>query len=259
MGKNLDSHMHRTRAGRAHDQNSVDALVENHRHVVDAIARRICSAIPNFASIELRDLIQAGNVGLVNAIDSYSAETGVPFEVYARFRIRGEMLDALRKLDAASRTLRAWQRRIRRTAVELKDRLNREPSEEEISGQLGVAVHQFRRKTLDIRLACAVTQSNQRSDRMEDASREQPGPSETRPDAMQSELERKKLVRYAVSQLPERPRRIIVMYYQQEYTMREIGEIMRLDESRISQIHKGALRAMAENLRLSGIRSATDL
>ena len=104
-----------------------------------------------------------------------------------------------------------------------------------------------------------MTRSAQRADRMEEATQEQPSPSETRPDSLQSGLERKKIVMFAVNQLPDKPRRIIQMYYQQEYTMREIGEILRLDESRISQIHKGALRLIGENLRLSGIRSATDL
>lgn len=251
--------LHRTRASRVNAQGSLDAVVESHSHVVDAIARRIRAAIPAFACIEFRDLIQAGNVGLVAAVQSYSSETGVPFEVYARFRIRGEMLDTLRKLDAASRNLRVWQRKIKRTATDLKVRLNREPSEEEISGQLGLGLSKLRQKALDIRSACAVTQSGQRSDRMEEVSLEQPGPAEVRPDCMQSEIERRKLVKYALNQLPERPRQIILMYYQQEYTMREISEIMQLDESRISQIHKGALRSMAENLRLSGIHSATDI
>jgi len=94
---------------------------------------------------------------------------------------------------------------------------------------------------------------------MEEATQEQPGPSEARPDSLRSDQERQKIVDFAVSQLPDRPRQIILMYYQQEYTMREIGEILRLDESRISQIHKGALRLIEENLRMSGIRSATDL
>jgi RNA polymerase sigma factor for flagellar operon FliA len=94
---------------------------------------------------------------------------------------------------------------------------------------------------------------------MEEATQEQPGPSESRPDSLQSDMERRKIVSFAVNQLPDRPRQIILMYYQEDYTMREIGQKLRLDESRISQIHKGALRAMAENLRMSGINSATDL
>jgi RNA polymerase sigma factor for flagellar operon FliA len=223
------------------------------------MARRVRASIPDFACIELKDLIQAGHVGLVNAVHAYSPETGVPFELYARFRIRGEMLDTLRKLDAASRTLRLWQKRIRKTALDLSIHLKREPTEEEISRQLGLELDRLRRKNLDIRAACAVTRSAQPADRMDEATQEQPGPLESRPDSLQSDMERRKIVRFAVNQLPERPRQIILMYYQQEYTMREIGEILQLDESRISQIHKGALRLLAENLRLSGIRSPTDL
>ena len=259
MPQTLDIEPLRSHAGRTEGQSSLEAIVESHGHVVDSMARRIRASIPDFACIELKDLIQAGNVGLVNAVHSYSPDTGVPFELYARFRIRGEMLDTLRKLDAASRTLRGWQRKIRRTALDLSIHLKREPTEEEISTQLGLELDRLRRKNLDIRAACAVTRSAHRADRMEEATQEQPGPSESRPDSLQSDLERRKIVMFAVNQLPDRPRQIILMYYQQEYTMREIGEILRLDESRISQIHKGALRLMAENLRMSGIRSATDL
>lgn len=247
------------KVGQTDRSNSLEAIVESHGHVVDSMARRIRASIPDFACIELKDLVQAGNVGLVNAVHSYSANTGVPFELYARFRIRGEMLDTLRKLDAASRTLRVWQKRIRRTSLDLSIHLKREPTEEEVSTQLGLELDRLRKKNLDIRLACAVTRSAQRADRMEEATQEQPGPSESRPDSLQSQLERRKIVKFAVNQLPERPRQIIQMYYQQEYTMREIGEKLRLDESRISQIHKGALRLIAENLRMSGITSATDL
>jgi RNA polymerase sigma factor for flagellar operon FliA len=237
----------------------MDAVVEGHRRVVDSMARRVRASIPNFACIELKDLIQAGNVGLVNAVRSYSADTGVPFELYARFRIRGEMLDTLRKLDAASRTLRSWQRKIHRTALDLSLHLKREPTEEEISGQLGLELDRLRQKNLHIRAAAAVTRSSHRADRMDEATQEQPGPSEVRPDFLQSDSERRKIMMFAINQLPERSRQVILMYYQQEHTMRQIGEVLQLDESRISQIHKGALRLMAENLRMTGIHTATDL
>jgi RNA polymerase sigma factor for flagellar operon FliA len=259
MPQILDVEPPRSQAGRTGGQSSLEAIVESHSHVVDSMARRIRASIPEFACIELKDLIQAGHVGLVNAVRSFSPETKVPFELYARFRIRGEMLDTLRKLDAASRTLRVWQKKIRRTALDLSAHLKRDPTEEEISTQLGLELDRLRRKNLDIRAASAVTRSAQRADRMEEATQEQPGPSESRPDSLQSGLERKKIVMFAVNQLPDKPRQIIQMYYQQEYTMREIGEILRLDESRISQIHKGALRLIGENLRLTGIRSANDL
>lgn len=259
MPLTIDASPCRSKPGKAERQSSLEAIVESHGHIVDSMARRIRASIPDFACIELKDLIQAGNVGLVNAVHTFSPNIGVPFELYARFRIRGEILDTLRKLDAASRTLRWWQKKIRRTALDLSIHLNREPTEEELSLHLGLELDRLRQKNLDIRAACAVTRSSQRGDQLEEATQEQPGPSENRPDNLQSDLERRKIVKFVVSQLPDRPRQIIRMYYQQEYTMREIGKILCLDESRISQIHKGALRLMAENLRMSGIRSITHL
>ncbi len=227
--------------------------------MVDSMARRMRASLPGVACVELKDLVQAGNVGLVNAIHSYSQTSGVPFEIYARFRVRGEMLDMLRRLDAASRTLRNWQKKIRRTVLDLSIRLKREPTEEEVCGQLGMALDRLRRKNVDIRAAYAVTRSGQSGGRMEEVTQEQPGPSESRPDTLQSDVERRQIVRFAVNQLPDRPRQIILMYYHQEYTMREIGERLRLDESRVSQIHKGALQKMLTSLKMSGIRSASDL
>jgi RNA polymerase sigma factor for flagellar operon FliA len=238
---------------------TAESLFDSHQYIVESIARRIRASLPDFASIEHTDLIQSGNMGLVYAIRSYTPESGVPFELFARFRIRGEMLDALRRLDTASRSLRGWQRKIRRITADLSTHLKREPTEEEISGHLGLQLDYYRKKSLDIRTASAVSRSGQSSERLEEASRETPGPYETRPDSLQSDRERKHLITYAINQLPDRHRRVILMYYQQEYTMRQIGEILCLDESRISQIHKGALRAMAENLRLSGIKSSADL
>lgn len=222
------------------------------------MARRIRASIPFTASLEMTDLTQAGNVGLLNAIQSYSPEAGVPFDLYARFRIRGEMLDTLRKLDSASRTLRGWQRRIRHSARELSADLQREPTEEEISSHLGLELGRLRQKNLAIRTASAVTGSGPGASQLEE-NVQGCDPAETRPDMLQSERERRKIMMFAINQLPERPRKVILMYYQQERTMREIGEALCLDESRISQIHKGALRTIAENLRLTGIRSRRDL
>ena len=234
-------------------------MVESHGQLVESIARRIHASLPESACIDLRDLIQAGNVGLVNAMRSYAETTRVPFGVYARFRIRGEILDMLRELDAGSRNIRTWQRKIHDAVVDLSSRLNREPTDEEIGTQLGMSVPRIRRKNLDLRMAWAVARSNQCGDEIEDQRLEHPGPCESRPDALQSNLERRRIVRFAVDQLPERPRQIILMYYQQEYTMREIGERLRMHESRVSQIHKGALQSMLQSLRLSGIHRATDL
>jgi len=249
----------RHRPGKTDGCRTLEKIVETHGPVVHSMARRIRASIPKFACIELKDLIQAGNVGLVTAVRSYSAESGVPCEIYARFRIRGEMLDTLRKLDAASRSVRNWHRKIRRTTVDLAAQLNREPTEEEVGTKLGLDPDSLRQKNLAIRAAYAVTRSSQCSDRMEQVSRVQADPINARPDSLQSEQERRKIVTFAVNQLPERPKHIIFMYYHQGYKLREIGEILGLEESRVCQIHKSALRLMAENLRMTGIRSRRDL
>jgi RNA polymerase sigma factor for flagellar operon FliA len=244
---------------RLEGQEFVDAVVKSHSNLVCSMAKKIRASTPDSARIDIRDLIQAGNVGLLSAIRCYHPDTGVPFEIYARFRVRGEILDTLRRLDAASRKLRHWQRWIRRTTRELSSHLLREPTEEEVSAHLGLELSQLRRKALAIRAASSVTVSTCNSNGFAECYHEQAGPADVQPDFRQSLQERRKIIGSAINQLPTKPRTIVRMYYQQECTMREIGETLSLKVSRISQIHKGALRTIARTLSLKGINSSGDL
>src|SRR5450432_1631918 len=120
--------------------------------LVRSIARRVYANIPSYAAIELNDLMQAGHLGLVHASRTYRAGKQVPFAVYARFRIRGEILDSLRQIDMASRSLRRWEKRIHSAKQELAGVLNREPSDEEVSEKMAVDLSWLEEKRRVLRL-----------------------------------------------------------------------------------------------------------
>lgn len=244
---------------RQNDPAAVEKLVLQYLPLVKSIARRVFTSLPPHIGVELNDLVQAGYVGLVNASRSYKPDVKVPFATFARYRIRGEILDSLRKLDCASRNLRQWQKQMEAKSRDLSATLHREPTDEEISESLGVEISQVRGKKLALRFAgaCAGTANN-----TEDAEKywqEQASAPETRPDAMRARQEMKQVLAVAIHSLPVRSREVIVLYYSNELTMKQIGEVMRVNESRISQIHKVALQIMARSLRSSGIASSTDI
>ncbi|MDQ6708531.1 MAG: FliA/WhiG family RNA polymerase sigma factor [Acidobacteriota bacterium] len=244
---------------RDYDPEEVDKLVLQYLPLVKSIARRVFTSLPPHAAVEVTDLAQAGYIGLVNASRSYKADTKVPFATYARYRIRGEILDSLRKLDCASRNLRQWQKQMELKSRDLSASLQRDPTDEEIGEGLGIEIAQVREKKLKLRFAGACSGAMAGGDDPDKYWQEQPSAPDTRPDTMRAREEMKQVLALAIHSLPNRSREVIVLYYSNEMTMKQIGEVLNVNESRISQIHKCALRIMARTLRLSGISSSTDV
>jgi RNA polymerase sigma factor for flagellar operon FliA len=209
--------------------------------------------------VELNDLVQAGYVGLVNASRSYKSDVHVPFGMFARYRVRGEILDSLRRLDGASRKLRYWHKQMDVKSRELCATLHREPTDEELSESLSMEIAELRKKKLALRLATICSTSTSSSEEPERFRQEQACAPESRPDAIRARQQMKQVLAVTIHSLPVRSREVIILYYSNELTMKQIGKVMRVDESRVSQIHKGALQSMARTLRSSGILSSTDL
>ncbi len=233
----------------------LSALILDYVPLVRAIARRIHGSLPPHSGVELNDLIQAGHVGLVDAGRSFRKESRVPFPAFARYRIRGEILDSLRKLDGASRGLRRWQKKLDACAAELSDTLQRQPTDEELSESLGVDLAELqtrKRELFSITSSCG-------SSEQETPEAQYRSPPESMPDAIRARDERRTFLHHAVETLHSRAREVILLYYDAEMTMKQIGEVMHVNESRVSQIHKAALASMANALRSSGVRSSSDL
>lgn len=238
---------------------SSQELVLQYVSLVKAIAWQIYGSLPAHAAVDLSDVIQAGHLGLISATRSYKSDARVPFASYARYRIRGEILDSLRKLDSASRNLRRWQRRIENESRGLTTELQRNPTDEEISERLGVEIDKLRKKRLDLWFSASCSLNQYAAEEENGVSHEWASGRDGMPDTIQERKQMRQFLLSAVEKLPQRSRRVILLYYLQNLTMKEIGHMLKVNESRVSQIHKSALRAMAVRLRSSGIESPADI
>jgi RNA polymerase sigma factor for flagellar operon FliA len=226
--------------------------------LVRSIASRIHATIPPYAGIELSDLVQSGHLGLINAARSYQTSRHVPFPVYARFRIRGEILDSLRQVDTVSRRMRRLDKRVRAAKSELSADLQRDPTETELRDKLKADPRGFEGAKVDLTLlqlpAIAITSLDDRNAGSESWRATEPGP-----ESLQSESEARGLLQKAIQRLPARSRELIHMYYQSGLTMREIGVHLNVNESRVSQIHRRSLEKMARYLCAAGIASGREI
>jgi RNA polymerase sigma factor for flagellar operon FliA len=208
-----------------------DLTVTENLPLVRYIAARIASTIP--ASVELDDLIQTGTLGLIDAVRRYDTSKGIPFPAYARYRIRGAILDSLRSLDWATRN----QRTQRKAAAN--------PSGDE-SGNARPAQLTF------FSLGPVVSLSSRRETNEELPVPDVPCGENLHPDRLFEASEAKELVKKALDVLPERYRKVVVMYYSGDWSMRDIGRSLGVNESRVSQIHKAALGKMKRALATEG-------
>jgi RNA polymerase sigma factor for flagellar operon FliA len=205
-----------------------DQAVTENLPLVRYIAARIASTIP--ASVELEDLIQTGTLGLIDAVRRYDPSKGIPFPAYARYRIRGAILDALRALDWATRNQRT-QRKASGTAS-----FGDEPGEARPT------------QLTFFSLGPVVSLSSRRESSEELPAPDVPCGENLHPDRLFEASEAKELVKKALDVLPERYRKVVVMYYSGDWSMRDIGRSLGVNESRVSQIHKAALGKMKRAL-----------
>jgi RNA polymerase sigma factor FliA len=223
-----------------------DALVIQHIDLVRSMASRLGRRLPS--QVELSELVSVGVLGLIEAANRYQPSLGVPFDAFARRRIHGAMLDSLRGLDWVPRSLRKLQRDVDGTITQLRHRLGREPQAEEIASAMGVSVDQYDAKLDELRLAdVAVVQSAGTGDEsagLLDVAIDEDGP--------YTQLERQELrarLAQALKELPERERQILALSYQEELTLAEIGQVIGVGESRVSQLRTQAvarLRSMMQ-------------
>jgi RNA polymerase sigma factor for flagellar operon FliA len=231
-----------------------DQVILDHLALVKVIAIRVQETLP--VHMELDDLIHAGVLGLIDAVAKYRPERNVAFRNYAKYRIRGAILDSLRQLDWASRDARRRQRKVEVAERELQLELQRAPTESEIAEKMGVGVERWRQMMLDLRGGGLVSMSCRGSDQEDLPAPDYPAKEETQPDNMGARAQLHALLWGAMGKLPERYQKVLVLYYTKDLTMREVGEVLGVNESRVSQIHKSALQKMAVGLQSLGIHTS---
>ena len=234
----------------APDTDARDRLVMEHVPLVKTLAQRLAQRLPS--QVEMNDLISVGVLGLIDAATRYRASLGVPFDAFARRRVNGAMLDALRELDWAPRSLRRLRREMDAAVASLRHRLGREPREDEIADAMDLSVPAYEKALEQLRTL------EVGSVRQLDASTPDGTPLielciDTAEDAV-AQLERKELkvhLAKAIEDLPERERHILALYYQEELTLAEIGEVIGVCESRVSQLRSLAITRLRTLLRRS--------
>jgi len=229
-----------------------DQIVLDNLSLVKAIAIRVHENLP--VHVDLDDLVHAGVLGLFDAASKYNPDKKVVFQGYAKHRVKGAILDSLRQLDWASRNMRKHQKRIETVSRELTGRLGRTPTEQEVAREMGISVERLRRLQMEL---CslgliAVTPRNEQDNQRPLEFIATP---ELRPDHMCEHRQLQTTLARAIGTLPARYQKVVFLYYTNEMTMKEIGDQLGVNESRISQIHKTALKKMAVALESAGIRS----
>jgi RNA polymerase sigma factor for flagellar operon FliA len=222
--------------------------------LVKAIAVRVHASLP--VHVDLDDLVQAGFLGLIDAANKFDAEKHVAFSSYAKHRIKGEILDSLRKLDWASRDMRRRQKQVEDVTRALSGMLQRAPTEAEVAEKLGVDIDRWRKMRLDLPLLSLESASTRANENDDLPAPDFPSAPDTHPDWICAQEQLRGALGEAAMTLPERYQQVVRLYYTNDLTMKEIGITLGINESRVSQIHKVALQKMANVLRYSGIDSA---
>jgi RNA polymerase sigma factor FliA len=236
------------------DNSRRDQLIVEHLPLVTAIAAHIQRSLP--VHVELDDLIHAGTMGLVDAATKYLDDKEVAFPTYAKYRIRGAILDGLRQLDWASRDLRKRYKQMETVTRDLTTSLHRTPTDTEVATAMGLSSRRWQALMVDFRsLGIAATQIRT-TDRDEQHAPETPCPSGQLPDRVLARSEMRERLGSAMKTLPERYQQVVQLYYGREMTMKEIGDVLGVNESRVSQMHKTALERMQSALTQTGICSA---
>ena len=195
--------------------------------------------LPDF--IELDDLMQAGLIGLLNACQSFDPQQGATFQTYASIRIRGGILDELRRNDWLPRSVQTQLGEVSRAIAKVEAREGKPPQDHEVAEEMGVSIEEYQRLTAKLSSARLVY-----LDAGTDS--EELPVSVAEPEAQNSEEELRDLLRSGIEKLPERERLMMSLYYVEELNIREIAAVLEVTEGRVSQLHGQALARLRSQL-----------
>ena len=238
-----------------------DRLILTYAPLVKYVAGRLGSGLP--AHVDEGDLVSYGLLGLIGAIERYEPDRDVKFETYAIARIKGAIIDELRAMDWVPRSVRSRAREIERAISELEAKLGRAPTDEEIAGKVGITTEELEESLSEIaRSSIAAldelwTVSGSGGDQIAliDTIEDTEAPD---PQSSLSQTEMKEAIADAIARLPEREKLVVTLYYYEELTLREIGEVLGVTESRVSQLHTKAILRLKARLSGSAARATLE-
>lgn len=228
-----------------------ERLILEHLPQIKYIAHRISTKLP--AHVEMNDLVSAGVIGLLDAVEKFDPSRGVKFKTYAELRVKGAILDSLRNLDWAPRSLRKRSKDLEKAYKELEQRLGRPASDKEVSEQLGITLDEFYELIDQIK---GLNLGSFHELTFQDEERNSEPLVKYVPDAPQADpffvfhkTELRDLLAKAIDALPKKERLVVSLYYYDELTMKEIGKVLGVNESRVSQLHTKAMLRLRTKLR----------
>jgi RNA polymerase sigma factor for flagellar operon FliA len=245
---------------RTNDRALRDRLILTYAPRVKFVAGRLGASLPGH--VDEQDLVSYGLLGLIGAIERFDPEREIKFETYAIARIKGAIIDELRSLDWVPRSVRTRAREIERAIAELERTLMRAPTDEEIAAKVGITEEELEGSLTEIsRSSMAAldelwTPAGGGGDQIAliDTIEDTSGPD---PEFSLEQTELKEALGEAIARLPEREKLVVTLYYYEELTLREIGEVLGVTESRVSQLHTKAVLRLKASLS-GGMREAAE-
>ncbi len=232
------------------DRAARERLILQYSPLVKYVAGRVSVGLP--ATIEHSDLTSFGMFGLIDAIEKFDITRGLKFETYAISRIKGAIIDELRSIDWIPRSVRSKARDVEKAMTALETRLRRSPTESELAAEMGIGVDELRTTLTQVSLTSIVA-LDESFGGSEDSERQAlidtlQDPRSPDPEGSYEDVELKSLLADAVNRMSEREKVVIVLYYFEGMTLAQIGEVLGVTESRVSQMHTKAVLSLRAKL-----------
>jgi len=232
------------------DPDARDKLIQEYAQKIKYMAYRLSYRLQ--PDIDIDDLISAGIIGLMDAMDKYDPAKETLFKTYAEFRIRGAMLDEIRAMDWVPRSVKEKSGLLYKTVSSLEKELGRPPSEEEIAAALKMNINEYQDFLTQARSSSMISIEDlgmNRDDNDRDMLETIGDPEKRDPLSLLMTKDRQKTLTTAIDKLPDKERKVVSLYYYNELTMKEIGRILEVTESRVSQLHTQAMIRLKGKLR----------
>jgi len=228
-----------------------EEVIKRYSPMIKYVANRIAMRLP--PHIEVDDLISVGVLGLMDAISKYDSSRGAKFKTYAEFRVRGAILDELRAMDWVPRSIRQKASNVDKVVQSLQAKLSRAPEDEEVAKEMGLSLDQFH-DTLNETKSIPIFSLEDLGIAKESGEQQSlldclAGKADADPQTQIRLIELKEIIAKAIDALPEKERLMVSLYYYEELTMKEIGAVLEITESRVSQIHSKAVYRLRTKLK----------
>jgi RNA polymerase sigma factor for flagellar operon FliA len=224
-----------------------EELILTYTYLVKFVAGRLYASYGN--NVEFDDLVSYGIFGLIDAIDKFDIARGVKFDTYAQLRIRGAIIDQLREMDWLPRSVRQKSKELEKAYFELENKLGRPATDEEMAESYGMSLQDFQKKVQNIATYSIVSLDDLLEQKREVISNEKENVMET-PESVIESTEIKGILVDAIANLPDKEKKVVSLYYYDELTYKEIGKLLSISESRVSQLHTKAIIRLKNKFKL---------